>query len=62
MNDYANKNFLNRRRIMKLNFPTRNRGRKTTLQKITTHLQNFIYHLRNGKNLVQAWGLAGKTF
>jgi hypothetical protein len=47
---------------MKLQFPKRKRGQVSVMKKIQSHVSNFIYHWRNGKNPVQAWHLAKKTF
>jgi len=47
---------------MKLEFPKRKRGQVSGMKKIQSHLANFFYHWRKGKNPVQAWHLAKKTF
>ena len=60
--DHANKDFLQRGFFMKLQFPTRKRGRLTLAKRIKTHMINFVYHLKLGKNPLQAWDVAKKTF
>lgn len=60
--DHANKDFLQRGFFMKLQFPTRKRGKKTIATKVSAHFENFFFHLLRGKNPVQAWSLAKKTF
>ena len=47
---------------MKLEFPKRPCGKKSICARISAQFENFFYHWNNGKNIVQAWQLAKKTF
>lgn len=47
---------------MKMKFIKRRRGEVGLIDKVCAYCDNFIYHLRNGKSIRQAWDLAGKTF
>jgi hypothetical protein len=60
--DHANKKFLNRSFLMKLQFPTRKRRKITFFKRVNIHMINFIYHLKLGKNPLQAWDVAKRTF
>jgi hypothetical protein len=47
---------------MKLEFTKRPTGKKSMYARISAQFENFFYHWRNGKSIVQAWCLAKKTF
>jgi hypothetical protein len=47
---------------MKLEFPKRKRGKKSLLARIYAQIENFFYHLGQGKNPIEAWDVAKKTF
>jgi hypothetical protein len=47
---------------MKLTFPSRNRGKKSLLQKIIAQLENYFYHRSRGMDVRQAWEFAKKTY
>ena len=47
---------------MKLQFPTRKRGKITFFKRVKVHMINFIYHLKLGKNPLQAWDVAKRIF